>query len=262
MIQTPDIRKVLDSFSPIMLDEMENVKLMDRIETKYILLVNRIPEFLHLLDGEYKILEINEKRLFSYSTTYLDTTDWFFYNQHVTGRLERNKVRYRKYENTGTTFLEVKKRTNKKRTVKWRIKIDQANNNIYDDKAVEFVNKHIPQKNFTLNPVLISRFSRITLVKSELNERITIDYDMSFSSINGTETYMPYLAVIELKKQKYASRSLAGNMLKELSIQPTGFSKYCIGNALLYDLPHRNILKAKFLMINKIENEYNRSVYA
>jgi hypothetical protein len=49
------------------------------------------------------------------------------------------------------------------------------------------------------------------------------------------------------------------NTLKKKSIRPSGFSKYCVGLSLLNSDLRRNSLKDKYLLINKIENEYNRS---
>jgi VTC domain len=254
----PEIKEVLDSFIPIDLEEMDNVRLMDRIDTKFVLSVRRIPDLLIRMDGGYKALEINKSRSFSYLTTYLDTSDYLFFNQHVTGKLERNKVRYRKYETTGTTYLEVKKRTNKNRTIKWRIENNLTCDNRCDDKAFEFINEYVPQKSLMLRPVLMNSFKRITLVRSDINERITIDYDLSFSDTDGKETRLPFISIVELKRQGFSDRSPVINILKEYSIHPTSFSKYCIGTAMLNDLPRKNILKAKLLLINKIENEHNR----
>jgi hypothetical protein len=258
----PEIIKVLDSFQPVGLDEMDNVRLMDRIDTKFVLSITKMPEMLLRLDGAYMALEINGSKVFSYKTTYLDTVDYMFYNQHITGRIQREKVRYRNYENTGTTFLEVKKRTNKNRTVKWRIENDLTSDNLCDAKASQFIQEYVPQKSLLLEPVLVNNFKRITLVSSEFNERVTIDYDLSFNDMKGNITGFPFLAIIELKRKGFASRSPVGNILKEYSVHPTGFSKYCIGTSILHNPPRKNILKSKFLLINKIENEYNRSVYA
>ena len=74
-----------------------------------------------MLSNHYQVLEINNMRILPYSTTYLDTSDYLFYYQHVRGEFERYKLRYRKYEATNESFLEIKKKTNKGRTIKWRI---------------------------------------------------------------------------------------------------------------------------------------------
>ena len=129
-------REVLNSFIPIGLNEMDQVSFMNRTDLKFVLSAGRVTDLLTSLDRGYKILEINNERLYSYCTTYLDTSDYLFFNQHLTGKLERNKVRFRKYESTGITFLEVKRTTNKNRTIKWRIE----NKLTVKDKAPNFLN--------------------------------------------------------------------------------------------------------------------------
>jgi hypothetical protein len=251
-----DIREALDPFIPIGLDEIETVSFMNRSDLKYVLSVGRISELLGHLKGFYKILEINGERLLSYRTTYLDTDDYLFFNQHITGKLERNKIRYRNYESTDTTFLEVKRTTNKNRTIKWRIENKLTSDNFCNNVAKEFIKKHMPQSPLILKPVLINSFKRATLVGVDMKERVTIDFDLSFSEPGGKTFEFPFLTIIELKREAVSKRSPIAHTLKEGSVRPTGFSKYCIGTSILYDLPRTNILKPKFLLIKKIENEY------
>ncbi len=262
MIHVPKIYNVLNSFNPIGLEEMDNVRLMDRIDTKYLLPVNRIPELLIKMDGGYRILEINGLRFFSYLTTYLDTDDYMFFNQHVIGKPERNKVRYRKYEASGISYLEVKRKTKKNRTIKWRIENNLTSDKKCDDKASDFIKNFIPQKTLVLKPVLINYFKRVTFVGSESDERITIDYDIAFSDLDGNRINFPFIAIIELKREGFGSRSPIVSILKEYPVHPTGFSKYCVGTALFNDLRRKNAVKAKLLLIKKIENEYYRCLNA
>jgi hypothetical protein len=256
-----EIKYILNSFAPVSLEKMDNVRLMDRIDTKYILTASKVSDLLELMKEGYRVLEINGHSISSYNTTYLDTPDYLFFNQHVTGRIERSKVRFRTYNSTGITFLEIKRKTKKERTVKWRIE-----NNLDDDncneKAIKFIGKHIPCNSELLIPVIKNDFKRITLVGIEVPERITIDLDLSFSGNDGQICELPFIAVAELKSEGLAIRSPFTGIVKRLSIYPSGFSKYCVGSAIIYDIPRRNILKPTLLYINKIENEYNRSISA
>jgi len=253
------IIEVLDTFRPVELDDIGNSRLMNRIDTKYLTSVKKVPELMTRMNGDYRILDINNNRIFSYYTTYLDTDDFMFYNQHVTGMLSRNKVRYRKYETTGLTFLEIKHKTNKNRTIKWRIEHNPAPGNECDRIAYEFINEYLPHKTLRLKPVLISSFNRITLLGSEINERITIDRDLTYFDLDGNMKSFPYIAIIENKRERIANGSPIVKILKDNHIHATGFSKYCFGTALMHkNIPRKNMLKPKFLLINKIENEYNR----
>jgi hypothetical protein len=250
------IDPILDSFHSVGLDQMDDVKLMNRTDTKFVFPVCKLPELLRLAKRNYSILEIDRERFFSYTTTYLDTNDYYFFCQQATNRPERHKVRYRTYESTGHTFLEVKRKTKKNRTIKWRI----ANNLLpegCDQEALIFLNDFVPEESKKLRPVMTNRFTRITLVGLKTKERITIDYAISFSDENGHSIQLPYLAIAELKQEGYTNQSPFIRIAKQCHIRPSGFSKYCVGSALLYDLPKKNAFKRKFLLLNKVEHEYN-----
>jgi hypothetical protein len=256
MAEISEILKIIDSFNSVSLGEMENVKLMDRIDTKYLLPANRIPDLLMIMRERYRVLEISNTRISSYETIYLDTSDYIFFNQHVTGRTGRVKVRYRNYKSTGITFLEIKKKSKKNRTVKWRIE-NSFSGGSGDEKAIEFIYSHIKLNSEELKPVLSNSFKRMTFVGVDTPERITIDLDLSFSSVKGNTIGLPLISIVELKSEGLPSRSPFSGIIKQFSSYPTGFSKYCIGCAMLYDLPLKNSLKPNILLINRIENEYN-----
>lgn len=251
------VNSILNSFSPVTLEEMDSVRLMNRVDTKFVFSAGLLTDFLSSLLQSYKILEIDQKRNFLYNTRYLDTEEMLFFHQHVTGKLARHKIRYRKYESSGITFFEIKKKTNKNRTEKWRIE-DTFNSDYRNEKATLFISKHIPISSLNLQPNIENKFNRVTLVGTETKERITFDHCISFSLQNGNKAELPYLAIAELKSDGFPSSSPFMLAAKKLGIKSTAFSKYCMGNALLRDLPKKNILKQKILLLNKIENEYSK----
>jgi len=258
----PGIADIFNSFRPVGLDKLDNVRLMDRVDTKYILPVFKIPEFLERLDGDGRVLEINGERIFDYHTVYLDTSDYSFFNQHVTGRTGRSKVRYRTYVNSGITFLEVKMRKDGNRTIKWRIENCLTSENKCDNEGLEFLSRHIPEEKLSISPVISNEFRRVTFVNPEFNERMTLDFNLSYRSNGPARFDMPRLAILELKTFSGLSGSRAAAILKEMGVHPIGFSKYCVGVAVLCNPPKKNIVKTKLLLINKIENEYtNRRSY-
>jgi hypothetical protein len=246
----------LNLFEPIGLDGIENVRLMNRVETKYLFPVKKLEDLFSLLVGKYKILEIDNLRAFPYLTTYLDTPDSYFYYQHVRGELERYKIRFRKYEATGTSYLEIKKKTNKSRTEKLRI----LNNHIsdsFDDHAINFIKAYSPVSHRLLKPVLYSSYKRVTAIGLESNERITIDFDISFCGLTSeSKVKIPFLAIAELKSADYTRSAPFKSLIKNLKIYPSGISKYCFGNSLIYDSLKKNMMKPKLLLIKKIENEF------
>jgi hypothetical protein len=252
------ITDIVNSFDPICLGEMERVWLMNRIDTKYVMSVHRLPDLLSVLSRDYKILEMEGLRAFPYFTKYLDTSGFRFFNQHVTGRPVRHKVRYRTYLSAGTTWLEIKKRSANGRTIKWRIKNDLRSDGTPDPAACSFIEQYLPGGSQGLKPVLINRFERITLVGSEINERATIDFDISFTNMLDNQLKYPCMAIIELKRDGRQERSPVADAMKALSVRSSGFSKYCFGVSELYDIPRKFILKEKLSLLKKIEYEYNR----
>jgi hypothetical protein len=246
---------ILSEFSPICLEEMDCVELMNRTDTKFIFPVTHLEELLEKALPHYRILEIGTYRNFMYTNTYLDTNEHLFYEQHLRGKLNRHKVRYRVYDNTGASYLEIKYKTNQLRTVKWRIKSKIENHTGHD--VAGFLSKHLPNDVVILNPVIINRFKRITLVNLEKNERVTIDSHISFNNLKDKNVDLHYMAIAELKREGYANCSPFLSIVRDLNIKSAGFSKYCMGFALLHNTPRMNILKPKMLLLQKLNNGYN-----
>jgi hypothetical protein len=249
----------LNRLKPVRLAAMDCVRFMNRTDTKFVFPVNVLGALIENLNGQYKVLEIEKFKTQLYSTTYLDTPDFMFFNQHVNGRLDRYKIRYRTYESTGVTFLEVKIKTNKNRTIKHRLS-NYSLSGKFDIESSSFIKDHSPIDPAILRPVLLNRFTRATLISFATIERITLDFNLSFTDIeSGERTEMPYLAIAELKKEGQSSSSPFNDNLKRMGIYPTGFSKYCIGSALLNDSLKKNRLKPKLLKLKKIEDESIKS---
>jgi len=249
----------LIKLKPVRLDAMECVRFMNRTDTKFIFPVNRLPELIEKLNGRYKVLEINKLKTQLYSTTYFDTPDFLFYNQHFNGKLERHKVRLRTYESTGQSFLEVKTKTNKNRTIKYRLN-NYKYTGTFDDISAGFIKQHSAIDSMLMRPVLLNSFIRVTLISFATIERVTIDFNLSFTA-TGSEAHieMPYLAIAELKKEGHSVSSPFNDSLKNMGIFPEGFSKYFIGSALLNDSLKKNLVKPKILKLKKIEDENNGS---
>jgi hypothetical protein len=256
-MQNNDIEGELSKMKAVSLDSLYSVRLMNRVEIKYVFNIRKLTDLISMLASNYQVLEIRNMRMLPYFTTYLDTSDYLFYSQHVRGEFSRYKLRYRKYEATDESFLEIKKKTNKGRTSKWRIE-NINNSGSFDSEATCFISKHLTVNPALVKPAILNNFTRITLAGFESNERITIDFNISFSSSeNSREITLPFLAIAELKKDGYSDYSNFRALVKQLNIYPSGFSKYCIGSALLNDSVKKNMIKPKLLLLNKLENECN-----
>jgi hypothetical protein len=240
---------ILTKLIPVSLLEMDKVKLMDRVDTKFICSSNDIPLLLSNISNEYQVLEINGFRVMPYKTTYFDTQDFQMFKAHQNGKLNRYKIRQREYSVSGLNFLEVKFKNNKGRTLKSRIEKSMIYFR-FTRKEEFFLHYRSPYGYCKLEPKLHNSFKRITLVNS--CERITIDFDLTFSLKNGESISLPDLGIIEVKQGKYNRNSKILDVLKQLNIRPSGFSKYCMGISLLQQDIKSNSFKSKLLLINKL----------
>lgn len=233
---------------------MDAVSFMSRVDTKYLFPVNMLGNILSGLERDYKILDIDSQREFRYSTVYFDTPDYKFFNQHQTGKLERDKVRLRTYETNSLSYLEVKHKTNKGRTVKSRIRSNNAG--LPDDeRSRQFLHEKLAGATEFLHPVITSLFSRITLVNNNLSERVTVDFNIAYTNGDGRKIELPNVAVAEIKRDRASSRSVFHTLLKNNGIRQAGFSKYCLGAAILNGVPRKNNVKPVLLKLKKIDNE-------
>lgn len=240
----------LNSINTIHLKDMENVKLMNRVDTKYWFHTDRLPQILDWAKEFYYILEIEEKKVLSYSTTYYDTALNSMYVSHHNGKLNRYKVRHRTYLESGISFLEVKQKSNKGRTVKSRIPTSADADNFTSDEA-SFLDANCPFTSNELSPCIQNRFRRITLVSKNMDERCTIDMDLQFYS-NKQTLELDKLAIVEIKTEGLPSSSPLRAFLKELGIKKSGFSKYCVGRAMSSPNIKNNSFKHTIRKINKV----------
>lgn len=248
-----DCAHILDSFAPISLDEMSSIRLMNRIDTKYLASEDQLKQLLLMAQGEYMIQSINGVRQSEYSTQYLDDRFNTMYLNHHNGRLTRQKVRIRTYVDTGDYFFEIKLKNNHGRTKKKRIHLTGADTYVQDG-AAQFLEEHamlsIPLSD--LNPKVANHFKRITLVNNAKTERLTIDRELSFhNNETGLDKSMDRLVVIEVKRDGNTYSPIQ-DLLREVRIFPSGFSKYCIGMALTTPGIKRNLFNDRIRKIEKI----------
>jgi hypothetical protein len=172
-----------------------------------------------------------------------------FYNDHHIGRVDRYKVRFRKYIESDLTFLEIKHKI-KGRTKKSRIIVDEIPNELTNEKHISFLKKNISET-IDLKPKLWNSFHRITLVNNELKERLTFDFQLTFKW-ETEEINFNNLIIAELKQEIVYRNSPFYNLMKSNQIRPYRLSKYCIGAIELYakDKIKYNRFKEKLLKLN------------
>ena len=249
-----EIKDSLQCFKPISLSEMDDLKLMNRLDNKFVFSINELGNVLRQAAEHYRVLEINGQREFFYLTKYMDTPDWFFFSEHQKGHADRYKIRMRTYEVNQQSYLEIKHKTNKGQTKKSRIKI--SNTDGLNDECRRFIEEKTHRQSDNLDFVSINGFNRITLASFETHERITIDHNLSFSH-DGKTIKLNRLCIAEVKKERSSMRTPIIDIMKNVHGLNTGLSKYCIGISYLHEDLKQNAFKPKKLLINKIErNEY------
>lgn len=243
-----NLTSLLAQFEPITLAEMDSVQLMNRVDVKYTFREEKLPVFLEQLKAHYRILEVNGCRSSRYESLYFDTPGFHLYHQHHSGRLNRYKIRVRKYVESNLHFFEIKFKNNKGRTLKNRIKQQQVIETI-EGHADEFLAKHTNLKGEKLEPKLWVNYSRITLVHKTIAERVTIDVDLTFKTHNVTRS-IPNLVIAEVKQDK-ASTSAFVRMMRDNFIREGSISKYCFGVASMFR-ERMNNFKAQLHIYKKI----------
>ena len=242
---------LIRAFTPIHLEQMDRVKLMNRVDTKFAFDLTILSDILPELVENYAILEINSVRTPSYQSQYFDDQNLTFYKDHHNGRTNRFKVRIRKYIESNLLFLEIKHKF-KGRTIKKRIEVDDFKVNLTSEMN-DFISDNKAAKS-ALMPILENAFHRITLVNKTKNERLTLDFDLSFKRENTTKEFKN-LVIAELKQEKIDRTSPFFVAMKNRIIRPYRLSKYCLGAMALYEKEKIKInrFKRKYIYLQKIE---------
>lgn len=244
-----DISSAISGFVPITLEEMDHVKLMDRIDTKFILHEAQFPEYLSVLSSQYTILVIGGTSVHPYETLYYDTPDFRLYRMHHNGKRNRYKLRCRKYVNSGISFFEVKSKTNTSRTIKKRMPVKEIPE-MLTDQLNKYIQENTPGLYPTYIPVLRVFFDRLTLVNKQANERLTFDLNIRYSC-NGDTKAIHNMVIAEVKQEKHSVSPF--RTLMKLNHQHKHYlSKYCIGVTCLNKDLKRNLFKQKINKLTKL----------
>ena len=259
------IDTIIRSFEPISLAQMESVKLMNRIDTKFVVPLAVLPAILQAAEADYYAQQIDGKRIATYDTMYYDTDSLDMYVRHHDRQLVRQKIRVRQYVDSHLTFLEIKRKNNKGRTNKKRIVVpgfditadtpSVLKHKKKEDEAVtveSFIDSKSRYEWSQISPHLWTKFHRITLVNKAKTERLTIDMDLVWENVvSGEAKTYPELVIIELKRDGNVPSHMTDIMLAH-RIHPFKISKYCIGTALTTPGIKTNRFKKKIRLIEKM----------
>lgn len=237
------------NFDTISLEEMGSVRLMNRVDTKYVTTLPQLCQLLHLAGAEYRVQEIDGWRNMPYYTCYYDTPNCDMFHEHLRGRKRRQKIRLRIYEESETAFMEIKTKSNKGRTSKKRT---LATEGYALSSYANFITAYLHYPMEGLVRQVENHFTRLTLVNRAMTERLTIDTNLWFHNVNTNNICsLNGLVVVELKRDGRTA-SPVQEMMRQLHIHPCGFSKYCIGMALTNHALRQNRLKPKLRMTSHL----------
>ncbi|MGY5765729.1 polyphosphate polymerase domain-containing protein [Brachybacterium sp. DNPG3] len=262
------LQRRLDAVPSVSLEEIgERAALMTRVDRKYLVPRATAAELLAGLDGGIRVLEIDGRRSFGYRSVYFDTLDFASYRAAATGRRRRWKVRRRDYLDTGASYLEVKTRTGRGESSKLRIGVSMtpvpsaqtlealasppaasvqdayagalasAPDGPLRGVALAFTRETLAAAGcdvpaVDLIPALYTAYDRSTLLVEDEDSRLTIDANLTWTSVSGTDRALPDQVVVETKSGRRPG--LADRMLWASGHRPAKVSKYATGLAL-YD---------------------------
>ncbi|MBO4633989.1 MAG: polyphosphate polymerase domain-containing protein [Bacteroidales bacterium] len=244
----------LEKLQPITLAEMDAIKLMNRIDSKYLTTEAVLLQVLERAAAAgYRVLVTEGERISPYDSVYFDTPELGMFYAHRNRRLVRQKVRTRCYVNSCAAFLEIKRKNNKGRTKKKRTAIPTTELMDFstDPAACDYLASHSWFRAAEISPVLETGFSRITLVNPEKTERITVDTCLEFRNFrSGHSAGLQDAVVIEVKQDGRAASRMRGIFL-DLRVKPARISKYCVALTLTDPGARPGRFKEKVRLIEK-----------
>ena len=248
-----NLETTLTSLASISLSEIEGAELMNRLDQKYLIHRDWVPQLVTAVEDAYRILEVDGVRQTEYRNRFIETTSQSSLHEHTRGRNIRFKARIRQYGSNLRSFLEIKEKTVHGRTVKARIERN-ADSGIEHDltpEELKFLRSHYKYADPELSDITC-HFNRFTLVSNDQAERITIDSDILFRSGSKTEA-LGDLCIMEVKQERINRNSPLLQALERFKFEytplgrQTSMSKYVVGMLLLNpNLPprtYRSVMK-------------------
>ena len=245
-----DLNESLDDFDTVSLDDLKSVRLMNRMDVKFAFNAIKLIPILRKMNAFYDVLDLNNSKIQSYRSLYYDTPDRMFFLDHHNKRVNRNKVRFREYIDSALSFLEIKLKNNKGKTIKTRMQVDEIVKKL-SHTHINYINNTIGD-NVSLFPQHWINFNRITFVNKERTERVTIDLDLDFYNDTDSGSFGD-LVIAEIKQDRAGQTSYFKRLLKKMYISPVRLSKYCMSTIVLNPKLKHNRFKRTRLLINKLQ---------
>jgi hypothetical protein len=242
------------SLEPIRLEEIGEAALLSRIDRKHILPQALIPGLLAGQSPAYRILEIQGGRIAPYRTLYFDTPDLALYRAHHAGRPRRYKIRVRRYGATDASYLEVKFRNLWGRTQKERVLLQPGDDPLAILRTTNLLCVMQAVDAGALRQALRTDFCRITLVRRDGKERVTLDVGMEFTQGTRTRCF-PGVAIAEIKQSRRGPSPILAQ-LRAADRRQGSLSKYCIGIACLDETVKSNLFLPTLRRLNVLNHAF------
>ncbi|MDP2090327.1 MAG: polyphosphate polymerase domain-containing protein [Candidatus Gracilibacteria bacterium] len=256
----------LQDFEPISLSELNaKASFLKRIDKKFLLNADQFAEVLGELKNDFKVLEIKGKKIFSYDNIYMDSDEYLFYNQHQDKKNSRTKVRTRYYLDSNTAYFEYKQKVDGV-TNKYRYEfpseehgfMTKGKKRFFEGVWQSIYNEDRAPK---ISPSIQTKYKRITLVKNDGSERLTIDFDIKTQDLRdkkSKEIDLKNLVIIESKSLNKECDS-AKIMGKHNITEAKSCSKYSLGVvysgiAKKYDTFIETMEKIKEIRLETVKN--------
>lgn len=242
----PDLWCNFDVAPPALIEARS---LQQRIDRKYLLAANDLEGVLARLSQSHCVLRAGQLVWARYESIYFDTQDRMLYHAHRCGRRPRYKVRIRHHVDRQLSFLEVKRKESSGRTAKHRLPIPYAQNHLGPDDQ-RFIEAHTSLNGVLLFPRVSISFRRLTLLGSAVNERLTLDRDLTVG--DGTPVaQMGGIVIAEVKQSHYVNHAGAVATFRELHAREVALSKYCLGTILVAPV-RGNIFKPALRAVERL----------
>jgi len=222
---------LLQGFDVATAELIDARSLQERVDRKYLLAAGTLESLLACLRPGYSLLHAGRHGWARYESIYLDTPERRLYHDHRCGRRPRYKIRIRHHLDRQVTFLEIKSKDNRGRTLKRRLVIPYGQNYL-ESYERQFIEAHTAIDGVRLMPCVSTSFRRLTLVGKDLNERLTFDRDVTFVGGPHAQRFSR-VVIAEVKQAEYSNHLGAVTALRGLHAREAAFSKYCVGTILV-----------------------------
>lgn len=227
----------LELYPAITLEEvMRSAKLTTRTDKKYLLPAELLAETLAEVEG-IRILEIERRRHFSYSSLYFDTAAHDSYWGAAGKRRKRWKLRRRLYHESGLQRLELKTRNARGRTVKDQLTLPAEQSWHADLSGEEYLWACQAMATRGIDADVLagckqnveSHYVRHTYVSDE-GVRLTVDANLELGDARSEESprciLNPRLVVAEVKSPR--GNSAIDRLLWRHGVRPIRISKFAL----------------------------------